>query len=196
MREVEELRSCGGRWPSGGRHKKHDNKAPPFGHSRTATQQSRIQKQKGPVASRQRRLVVAAVCSRPPSKANSARPARVRHEQPEQPEHSQIHTTPLRSFDLDIPNNDQSQGRWIAACSYEKSHVVSGTARSQRNFHSSTSFCPLSVRHVERSNLTRSRSSNKAHRSSRPKAELLTMALKKKCSAPRDTGFKRCHPLN
>ena len=34
------------------------------------------------------------VCSRPPSKANSARPARVRPEQPEQPEHSQIYTTP------------------------------------------------------------------------------------------------------
>ena len=34
-------------------------KAPPFGHSHTATQKSRIQKQKGPVASRQRRLVAA-----------------------------------------------------------------------------------------------------------------------------------------
>ena len=94
VREVEERRSCGGRWPSGGRHTKNDNKAPPFGHSRTVTQQKRLQKQKGPVASRQRRLVVAAVCSRPPSKANSARPARVRNEQPEQPEHSQTHTTP------------------------------------------------------------------------------------------------------
>ena len=38
----------------------------------------------------------------------------VRHEQPEQPEHSIFHTTPLRSFDSNTPNNEQPQGRWIA----------------------------------------------------------------------------------
>ena len=38
----------------------------------------------------------------------------VRHEQPEQPEHAIFHTSPLRSFDSNIPNTEQPQGRWIA----------------------------------------------------------------------------------
>ena len=98
-----------------------------------ATQQSRIQKHKGSVASRQRRLV-ATICSRPPSKANSAQPARVRHEQPEQPEHSQIHTTPsARSTRTSRTTNNRRAGgsrtpRFCSACSCKKSHVVSGTA--------------------------------------------------------------------
>ena len=91
VRMVEERRSCGGRWPSGDRHKNKTKQKSTFfwPQPHAATQQSRTQKhQKGPDAYRQRRLL-AAVFSRPPSKANSAQqPARVRHEQPEQPEHA------------------------------------------------------------------------------------------------------------
>ena len=99
-----------GRWPSGGRHthkKKHLLLA--TATQPRNTQQSRIQKQKGPGASRQRRLV-AAVCSRPPSKANSAWPARVRHEQPEQPEHSQIHTHAPPLVRLEHPEQRTTAG--------------------------------------------------------------------------------------
>ena len=56
VRMVEERRSCGGRWPSGGRHKKH-TKNTSFWPQPQSHAIKQNKKQKGPVASRQRKLV-------------------------------------------------------------------------------------------------------------------------------------------